>query len=55
VIGTRGSQLCPTSVKKLENASVKLASVLNYIFGASEHDILGAVIGDETDPDQLPA
>jgi transposase len=39
--------------KTLEDANIKLASVLTNIMGASGRDILEALIGGETDPEQL--
>lgn len=39
--------------KMLEDANIKLASVLTNIMGVSGRDILEALIAGETDPDQL--
>jgi transposase len=39
--------------KTLEDVNIKLASVLTNIMGASGRDILEALIGDESDPEQL--
>jgi transposase len=39
--------------KTLEDANIKLASVLTNIMGVSGRDILEALIGGETDPEQL--
>jgi transposase len=39
--------------KTLEDANIKLASVLTNIMGASGRDILEALIGGETDPERL--
>jgi transposase len=39
--------------KTLEDANIKLDSVLTNIMGASGRDILEALIGGETDPEQL--
>jgi len=39
--------------KTLEDANIKLSSVLTNIAGVSGRDILEALIGGETDPDQL--
>jgi transposase len=41
--------------KTLEDANIKLASVLTNIMGVSGRDILAALIAGETDPDRLLA
>jgi transposase len=41
--------------KTLEDANIKLASVLTNIVGVSGRDILEALVGGETDPEQLLA